>query len=178
MKLGAHVSDHGQPGFPTDKLQQTMELRGKSLKFSEPEIQQLIDIEYKDKRTFLVLSILYPFVDLRNKFHVDHIFPASLLTKTALKKAEVPDDKAEWIFERRNHLANLQLLDGDENKEKSRALPAEWIERRHPVLVEQRNYLSLHDMGDKLPPGVDGFAKFYDSRRERMQNRIKLLLSE
>lgn len=172
------IRDNGSSGFPTKKLQRAMELRGKSLKFSEIEIQQLIDIEYSDKRAFLVLSLLYPFVDLRNKFHIDHIFPASLLTKTALKKAEVADDKAEWIYLRRNQLGNLQLLDGAENMEKRKTLPARWIENRYPDLAERKHHLSLYDMGHELPTGVDRFAEFFEPRRERMQNRIKSVLSE
>ena len=54
-----------------------MRARGKSLTFEEEEFEDLV--ESKD-RTFTLLSLLYPFVDLQNKkFHIDHVFQKSPL---------------------------------------------------------------------------------------------------
>lgn len=54
-----------------------MAQRGKSLSFEAPEIEDLLHIEYGDRRLFPLLSLLFPFVDLRNQFHVDHIHPGT-----------------------------------------------------------------------------------------------------
>jgi hypothetical protein len=54
-----------------------MSQRGKSLTFEPAEIEDLLHLEYGDKRTFPLLSLLFPFVDLRNQFHVDHVYPIS-----------------------------------------------------------------------------------------------------
>ena len=35
----------------------------------------LADMRYGNRLTFALLSFLVPSVDLKNKFHVDHIFP-------------------------------------------------------------------------------------------------------
>ena len=52
-----------------------MRVRGKSLTFEEEELEHLV--ESKD-RTFTLLTLLFPFVDLQNnKFHIDHVFPKS-----------------------------------------------------------------------------------------------------
>ncbi|WP_420462936.1 hypothetical protein [Candidatus Palauibacter sp.] len=50
-----------------------MRKRGKSLTFEEEELEDLVESK---KRTFALLALLYPFVDLQNsKFHIDHVFP-------------------------------------------------------------------------------------------------------
>ena len=48
----------------------------------------LRDVEYGDKRMFALLSLLFPFVDLRNQFHVDHVFPISGFTSARLRSAD------------------------------------------------------------------------------------------
>lgn len=39
-----------------------------------------------------ILSILYPWADLRHKFHVDHMFPKSEFTAKKLKAKGIPED--------------------------------------------------------------------------------------
>lgn len=67
------IQEHGQERFPVDEIEATMVRRGRSLRFEEDEIQDLIEVSYGDRRAFVLLSLLYPFVDLRNQFHVDHV---------------------------------------------------------------------------------------------------------
>lgn len=55
--------DHGV--FPADQLEKVMSGRGKSLSFGPEEIEDLLDMEYGDRRMFPLLSILYPFIDVR-----------------------------------------------------------------------------------------------------------------
>ncbi len=64
---------HGSEGFPSVQLEEAMRKRGKSLTFEEEELEDLVESK---KRTFALLALLYPFVDLQNsKFHIDHVFP-------------------------------------------------------------------------------------------------------
>ena len=73
--LRSVIDSHGGEGFPSNELEVAMRTRGKSLTFEEEEFEDLV--ESKD-RSFTLLSLLYPFVDLQNsKFHIDHVFPKS-----------------------------------------------------------------------------------------------------
>ena len=75
--LRSVIDTHGGDAFPAANLEAAMRARGKSLTFEEEEFEDLV--ESKD-RTFTLLSLLYPFVDLQNKkFHIDHVFPKSPL---------------------------------------------------------------------------------------------------
>lgn len=75
-------------------------------------------MRYGDKRVFALLSVLFPFVDLRNHFHIDHVFPQARFSNSRLRKAGVPDDQIEELQQLSNRLANLQLLEGAFNNEK------------------------------------------------------------
>jgi hypothetical protein len=79
--------------FPATELRHAMAQRGKSLDFTQEEVEDLADMSFSDRRVFALLTLLSPSIDLRTRhFHIDHILP----------KARGGDD----------HLENLQLLCG------------------------------------------------------------------
>ena len=64
VTLRAAIQEHGQDRFPVREAEAAMRKRGKGLRFTEEEVQDLLDSSYGDKRTFALLGLLYPFVDL------------------------------------------------------------------------------------------------------------------
>lgn len=73
-ELRTAIKDHQDGGFPVERIHDTLARRGRPLLFDEEEIEDLVDMRYGDRLTFALLSLLFPFVDLRNQFHIDHIF--------------------------------------------------------------------------------------------------------
>ena len=124
------IQTEGAAAFPVSAIRQVMATGGKSLTFEPEEIEELVSMQYGDKRLFALLSLLFPFVDLRNQFHIDHVFPASRFTALRLSKAGVPNLKIENFIQLANTLGNLQLLEGTMNVEK------------RAVLLEQRGMRS------------------------------------
>lgn len=169
------ITKHGDDEFPVGKLQEIMAKRGKSLQFGEEEVDELVEMQYGDKRVFALLSLLFPFVDVANHhFHVDHVFPKSRFTKPKLRKAEVPKDDWDEFKEMANSLPNLQLLEGGENIEKQSELPAEWMDKTMEE-SQQTNYCDVHVLGD-VPDSLLGFRTFYDTRMEALRRKIVDLL--
>ncbi|MGO1076396.1 DUF262 domain-containing protein [Inquilinus sp. CA228] len=111
--------------FPVEQLRQVMSQRGKSLTFEPAEIEDLLHLEYGDKRTFPLLSLLFPFVDLRNQFHMDHVFPISRFTPARLQRQGFGEADIDTLARHANTLPNLQLLDGAINIEKRAIMPKE-----------------------------------------------------
>jgi len=109
--------------FPVAEVEAAMAAVGKSLAFDTAEIDELLNLKYAGQRTFSVLSVLYPGLDLSKKFHEDHIFPKSRFTKKRLAAAGIPGDLIDSYLETVNLLPNLQLLAGTANMEKQDALP-------------------------------------------------------
>lgn len=170
------ISTHGNDAFPTEKLQDVMSRRGKSLVFTDEEIGELVEMPYGDKRLFALLALLFPFVDVKNHFHIDHVFPQSRFTKTKLKKAGVADEDLADFEEMVNGLPNLQLLEGPENIEKLASLPSEWLSTHFTSVSARQNFCERHHLGT-VPESITEFRTFYDARREALRSRIAKLVA-
>ena len=170
--LRSVIDRHGGEAFPSAKLETAMRRRGKSLTFEEEELEDLV--ESKD-RTFALLSLLYPFVDLRsNKFHIDHVFPKSQFSSKRLRCADVSEDDIPVFQDRANRLPNLQLLVGEANESKSDTLPHQWMVETFDTQAATE-YARHHDLGD-VPADMTGFTAFYEGRRNRLLDRLRGLL--
>jgi hypothetical protein len=181
--LRTAIKDSQENGFPLESLTQTMRQRGKSLTFEDEEIEELATLKYGDKRVFLLLSLLYPFVDLRNQFHIDHIFPKSKFTLPKLKNNQgLNDEQVEQWQILCNQLPNLQLLDGQENIEKQAILPMTWLENKHRTeegdldVASIKHYCSQHDLGT-IPVELKDFRQFYEARYQALKTKITNLIN-
>ncbi|MGO4728186.1 MULTISPECIES: DUF262 domain-containing protein [unclassified Inquilinus] len=161
--------------FPVEQLRQVMSQRGKSLAFESAEIEDLLYIEYGDKRTFPLLSLLFPFVDLRNHFHVDHVYPISRFTPARLHMQGFNAASIEALARHANTLPNLQLLEGATNNEKRAAMPHDWLAGIHPDSLTQQHYLTKHELGE-LSADLQGFEAFYNQRQDRLRTRLMAML--
>ena len=74
-----------------------------------------------------------------------------------------------------NRLANLQLLEGSANMSKGAKLPADWLRGKYSE-EERRHHCHLHDLGD-VPNGIEGFLDFYETRRGRILEKLRHLLT-
>ena len=169
------IQKHGEDGFPADRLARRMAQRGKALSFDEEEVEELLEMRYADNRMFLLLSLLFPFVDLRNQFHVDHVFPISRFSPSKLKTAGYNQDEGENLRWLADTIANLQLLDGPMNNEKRAKLPKEWLKFVHKSGTAQNDYCSKHQLG-KLPEDIFEFKAFAEARVEAMRAMLTELL--
>ena len=138
------IQKSGKDAFPDGQLRQEMESRGKSLTFAPAEIDDLLSMQYGDKRLFALLSLLFSFVDLRNQFHIDHVFPISHFTPVRLKRAGIPEPMIEELGRLANEFPNLQLLERTANIEKRAALPGAWLRERYPTESDREHYRSIH----------------------------------
>lgn len=163
--------------FPAVEMRRVMAQRGKSLEFLQEEIEDLADMGISDRRTFSLLTLLFPFVDVQNhRFHIDHVFPKSRFTETRLRHAGVSDEQIHSFIDCANRIANLQLLDGDINNEKRTKLPMEWMQEHFADDVARGHYCNLYLLGE-VPQDVAGFMSFYEARREHLQERAAELVN-
>ena len=169
------IQTSGTSHFPVAQLRHVMAQRGKSLTFEPAEIEDLLHMEYGDKRMFALLSLLFPFVDLRNQFHIDHVYPISRFTRAKLSKAGFDEDHIEQLARHANQLPNLQLLEGAINNEKRAAMPAEWLSNHMPDPTAQLHYRDKHVLGD-LPGDLHGFEAFHGHRRDRLREMLTQML--
>ena len=165
------------PAFPDTAIYEAMARRGRQLAFSDEEIEDLADLRYSDRLTFALLSMLFPFVDLRNQFHVDHIFPAARFSRRRLLDAGVPEGDVDAFIECKDLLGNLQLLQGAMNTEKNAKMPADWLSETFPDDSTRSGYMESHALGH-VPANITEFDTFFEARRERLKVWIGELLRQ
>lgn len=176
MSIRDVVANNWQGGFPRVAIEDAMRRRGKDLSFDDEDLDLVLDSQYSDQRTFGILTLMYPFVDVRrNQFEVDHVFPRARLTVPRLRNAGVPESLHDEIKDHINGIANLQLLTIDQNRTKGDMPPWEWLPKLFPDPETRQEHVERHDL-QGLPDRVDDFVEWYDARRERMlRNLISIL---
>lgn len=166
----------GSAEFPDESLERVMRTRGKSLTFTEEEIEELADMRYGSRDLFGLLTLLFPFVDTRNQFHIDHVFPAAVFHARKLKERGLSEDEIARLQDSKDRLPNLQLLQGPDNQSKNDQMPAQWIEATYKKEEERKDYILRH-MLDGVMTDFSGFEAFYKVRRERLLERIVTVLN-
>lgn len=170
------IVEHGHHCFPVMQIESVMSSRGKSLMFTDEEIEELSDIEYGNQRTFALLSIIFPGFDFSHHFHVDHIYPKGLFNKSHLKSLGLSEDAIDDFMVKVNRLPNLQLLEGTINNEKRQKMPAEWYQLLWPEKAARDNHLQSQAI-NYLVDDLTLFPKFYDDRKLTLRSRISQILN-
>ena len=165
------VDANGNQPFPAAAIEKEMAALSKSLAFDESEIDDLLRLKYNGQRTFPVLSILYPGLDLSKTFHEDHIFPKSRFTRKRLASAGVPADQIDDFLDAYDLLPNLQLLAGTANIQKQDSVPSDWVKTAFVSDEKRTTYLAENDLDD-LPLDLTDFLKFYEGRKARIRERL------
>lgn len=162
--------------FPVEALEREMRARGKSLVFTEEEIQNLTDMRYGSRDLFGLLTLLFPFVDTRQLYHIDHVFPRSAFNARKLKSLGFTADDIDRLQDLKEKLPNLQLLEGPENQSKNDQMPSQWISETFKKSEDRNAYISRH-MLDGVMGEMAGFEAFYETRRARLIERIGTVLN-
>ncbi len=170
------IRDSGGSDFPAVALRRVMAQRGKTLDFVEEEIEDLADMRLGDRRIFPLLTMLFSHLESRDGSDIDHVFPKSRFTPSRLKAACIAEDQIEASRDNCDRLANLQLLDRSVNNEKRASLPADWLDAHCPDDQARQTYCDRHLLGD-VPREIKDFAAYYDTRRQKLRNRIADLVN-
>lgn len=173
--LREQIRAHAQTDFPLIQLESVMSARGKILTFTDEELDELVELSYGDKRTFALLSLMFPGFDFARHFHVDHIYPQARFSKAQLRKAQVDEDIWQDLGDKVDRLPNLQLLEGSINNQKRQKMPHDWYALFKPDASARKEYLAGLEITD-LPETLSGFMGFYEQRKQALRLRIASVL--
>ncbi|EGO8649075.1 DUF262 domain-containing protein, partial [Enterococcus faecalis] len=125
LKMRENMQDLSE-GFPLSKLLKVRDTN-KSLILTDEDIDYLLDTKI-GKYSFTLLSVIFPAIDLKNKFHQDHIFPSSKYkNKKNLREIGYSEEEITFIVEHIDTIVNLQLLEGIPNTEKNNKYFDDWV---------------------------------------------------
>lgn len=169
------VIDKNHDGFPLEQVVEEFRGKPKSITFNSDEIQNLFLYYYGSPYTFSTLAVLYPTLDFKNRFHLDHIHPRSSFKKRNLLKRGIPESKIGFFVSEVDYLANLQLLEGAENTEKSDADFKDWLHRTCPTSQQRRDFMAKHYIPD-VDLSLENFEQFITERKKMMVAKFESLL--
>ncbi len=161
--------------FPLAEIVSEFRGKPKSLIFTSDEIENLFSYSYGSPYVFSTLAVLYPTLDYRNRFHLDHIHPKSKFKRRELLKKGVQDHQIDFYLDNVDVLANLQLLEGLVNTEKQASDFEEWLteEYRGPARNDftQKHYIPNVELS------LRNFEEFIAHRKKLMKSKFESLLS-
>ncbi|WP_313506189.1 DUF262 domain-containing protein [Stutzerimonas kunmingensis] len=169
------VIKHADDGFPFEAIRSRLKGTQKSLSFDDDEISNILYYRYGQPYTYSALALIYPALDFRNKFHQDHIFPKKLFTRGRLTKKGIPASKIDFYLENFNCLANLQLLEGVPNQEKSAKDFQAWLCKEYPSQHEQELYKKRHFIPN-VELTLDNFEEFISERSKLLTAAFEALI--
>ena len=174
-RIRSIIGDNYKTGFPLHQIARSLRVEPtKSIIFAPNEIEDLPN-RPNNRYAFPSLAVVYPTLDFRNKFHKDHIFPRKLFSREKLLAQGIPEDKVQFCLENYNTLANLQLLPGTENQEKSAKLPKVWMDATMNE-QEQESYKKMHFIPRDILLSLDNFKEFIEKRRELLVEEFSIYL--
>lgn len=140
------------------------------LKITNDTIEEMM-CSSSHARVFPILQILYPNLNYKTTtFHIDHIYP-----KSKFKKEDKKLDKD--FYDCKNHLYNLQLLEGTENQAKKDKDPEVWLKEEYKdnqQAIEEYKRKNYIDPNLKLE--WENIKEFREKREEAIIKRLKEVL--
>lgn len=170
------VINNSADTFPFEEIANKLKGSPKAMSFDDDEIDNLLYYQYAQAYTYSVLAFIYPSLDFRNKFHQDHIFPKQLFTRKRLAKRGIDEDQIEFYLDNYNCLANIQLLEGVPNQEKSGKDFDKWLDEKYPNKKERQSYMEKHYIPD-IDLSLENFHEFIEKRERLIVAAFKQLLS-
>jgi len=161
--------------FPVDLIIDEFKGTNKSIIFSGDDVENLLDSKYGEGYTFSTLALLYPTLDFRNAFHIDHIFARSTFSRSTLMKKGVSADDVDSFVSLVNLLPNLQLLEGIPNQEKSDADFKDWLRDNYPSKPDRTEYMAKHFIPE-VDFSVPNFRTFIGERRALLKQAFERAL--
>ncbi|EPZ98199.1 ancestral polypeptide [Helicobacter pylori UM085] len=139
------------------------------LKITNDMIEEMVlSSQYGNSQVFPILQILYPNLNYKtNTFHIDHIYPKSKFNKENKK-----------LYECRNHLYNLQFLEGQENSTKKDKDPEVWLKEEEEYKDERA--IEEYKKGNYIDPTLklewENIKEFREKREEAIIKTLKEVL--
>lgn len=158
------VNEEGN-AFPVKELSDKLKV---DLTFTDMELDKLLSYNYGTRYSYLILSLIYPGRDWKDKtFNEDHIYPQASFRTKELRKRGLSDEVIEQYQSVYNSIANLELLEDSENKSKNATPFDEWIKSR------DANFKARHLIPEMEDYGYDHFMEFIEARRDLIKKAIK-----
>lgn len=171
------IRENGVNDFPFQAIIEEFKGTSKTLVFTEDDIDELMSLSYNNKQDVLTaLMLLYPGLDYRNEFDIDHMYPKSKFTKKVLAEKGIDPDRIDIYIGFVNNIANLQLLQKINNRMEKKDMDfGDWLEKTFPTNEMQANYALMNYLPE-MKYSYANFELFIGRRRDLMRSEFRKIL--
>jgi hypothetical protein len=178
LRAVREVLASASPGvFPAATIVHRLDLEARDMRVTDTDLDRMLEEDYNSGYVFPTLALLYPWLDFANQFHIDHVHPRSKITLSQLKKSGMSDaDAREESVDRRDSLANLQLLQGHVNQSKSDLPFGEWYDAQFSGNPSAAAAYGTQHFIPNVGRDLTDFIAFTDARRELLKHALRKML--
>jgi len=164
--------------FPLEEIIRYYKGKRKSISFIEDDISNILEMDYGKARTYCALTLLYPSLNYNFKYHQDHIHPKSFFNKRKLAELGIVDeDQRDEFIARYNKLPNLQLLQANQNIEKSDIHFEEWLKKSYPSSLDSQSFLMQNHIKADQSLHFNDFVDFFENRKTVLKKKLNGILN-
>lgn len=168
------IRDHHE-GFPLEEILRRYRGSTRDLEFTDDNIDAILnETRYKDANATIILSLLSNEADLSG-YSVDHIYPQAGFNNKQYSKMGLTDEQKKYYEDRRNRLANLQLLKGPVNQGKSDTAFVDWVKSVYPT-ADERNAYMVNNLIPNVNLDFSNFEEFVGEREKLIREKLKRML--
>jgi hypothetical protein len=107
----------------------------------------------------------------------NYTFQANVtFSKQKLTSKSIPQQNQEFYMNNYNYLANLQLLEGSPNQEKSDSDFQEWLNKTYKDKDAKSDFMRKNFIPANIDLSFGNFMEFFDARDDLIKHRLKRLL--
>jgi len=159
--------------FPFQEIKNHFIGTNRTLVFTEDDINTILNYKKDNRNTFAALSLLYPNLDYRNIFHIDHIYPMSKMKKENIASAGLNGDGWYTYYSKCDSISNLQLLEGVVNQIKGSQNVDTYLNTINDLIT----YKSINYLPNLSEYTLLNFDEFYNLRKQTFKLLFTNMLS-
>jgi len=157
--------------FPFEEIVERFKGTNRTHEFTDADIDNSLYLKYGQSDTLVVMSVLYPWADLHNLFHIDHIFPKAEFTQRKLRRRGI--ENTDDFLDNFNYIGNLQLLEGLDNVSKNDKDFKKWFEANLPTTDARKVYCQRHLIPTDIDLAFENFPVFLAARETLIVEQLK-----
>ena len=165
--------------FPLEEITSHLKkhIPNKSISFDNDEdFNFILDLKYGKANTYLVLALLYEGKNPSKVYHQDHIFPKYGFNKNQLSQSHLTDEEIIAYEEKRDCIANVQLLEGNLNQSKSKKEFKIWLDQEYQDESLRNSFLMQQRIPKNHSLEFKDFLDFITKREYIIINEIKKII--
>ena len=163
-------------GFPLTEIIEHYRGRQRSIIFGDDELDALLELKYKDKKTYSLLMLLQPSLNQYLIYDKDHLHPRSKFTDTNYKLLGLTNDDIIFYESYKDRIANIQLLPKIPNVEKSNQTLEEWVRKNNIDENSTRHFLKENFLSENISLDFKDFREFITNREDNLKKALKIIL--